>query len=354
MRDLSRPLNEVRFRVDRPQHGERLDRFLAERLSWRSRSSIQDLIRDGHVSIDRAGDPQQATIGRIRVSTALRAGQAVVVAIAEDRLSTPPEIIEGVELNILFEDEHFVAVNKPPHMAVHPSGKHLRGTLVHFLHERYRQAGGRMPDDPDPENRGRRDFLPTLCHRLDRETSGVVLSSKSAWSRKHIGKQFERREVKKSYLALVHGEVPEDEGVCEQPIGPALASEVRLKMTVRYDDGGLPSETGWKVQRRLPGFTLLEVAPRTGRQHQIRVHMAAMGHPIVGDKLYSGDDQIFLRSLRGATTDEDRGRLILGRQALHAWRLTFEHPVGNTPQTLVAPLWQDIDGTIGELLGREC
>ena len=129
----------------------------------------------------------------------------------------------------------------------------------------------------------------------------------------------------------------------DQPLGKALGSEVRLKMGVREDGEGLPSKTEWKVARRLPGHTLVQLHPLTGRQHQLRVHLAALGHPILGDKLYLGDEQIFIRSVsEEGLTQADRDFLVLDRQALHNWKLVVDHPFTGERLELVAPLFQDI------------
>jgi 23S rRNA pseudouridine1911/1915/1917 synthase len=157
-----------------------------------------------------------------------------------------------------------------------------------------------------------------------------------------MGQQFERRSIDKTYLALVAGEIAEDAGVMAQPLGKALGSEVRLKMGVREDGDGLPSRTEWKVARRLSGYTLVELHPLTGRQHQLRVHLAAIGHPILGDKLYMGDEQIFIRSVSEGITEADREFLMMDRQALHNWKLVVDHPFTGARLELVAPLFQDI------------
>lgn len=301
-------------------------------MHWRSRSGIKELIAAGAVEVLPFKDPQQAPLGAIRDGLKLRTGQEVILRVPEPgAMATPPAPDTGdVDLDVVFEDDWVVAVNKPPFVSVHPSKGHLTDSLLHRLHERHRRLHPGAAE------------VPHLCHRLDRETSGVLLAAKNALSRSRLGRQFENRSIRKTYLALVRGEVAAESGVIDLPIGPALTSGVRLKMTVRYDSDGLPALTEWSVARRAPGLTLLECRPRTGRQHQIRVHLAALGHPIVGDKLYQEDEQIFVRNLNDALTDEDRALLRLGRQALHAWRLSFEHPFTGLPTTVEAPLAADI------------
>jgi 23S rRNA pseudouridine1911/1915/1917 synthase len=331
-RDLSAPLQEWRIEVGADEHGARLDKFLAQRIRWRSRRGIQDLIAEvDAVEVLPGKDPQRATIGALRDSLKLRAGQEVVVRQANPQQEQPKQLgADPGELEVVYEDEYLLAVNKPPKISVHPSHGHLTGSLIHMIHERHRALYGETED------------MPTLCHRLDRETSGVLLTAKDQVSRTRMGQQFERRSIDKTYLALVVGELAKDAGVMEQPLGKALGSEVRLKMGVREDGDGLPSRTDWKVARRLPGYTLVELHPLTGRQHQLRVHMAALGHPIVGDKLYMGDEQIFIRSVSVGISDADRAYLMMDRQALHNWKLVVDHPFTGARLELLAPLFLDI------------
>ena len=336
-RDLTRPEREYRFEVGVPDHGTRLDLFLVARLTWRSRTGVKQWIAEGAVSVLAFKDPQGAPVGALRDGLKLRAGQEVVVRVPEPG-ALPAAAAEAAEdadaLAIVYEDDWVVAVDKPPLLSVHPSKGHLTGSLLHLLHERHRR---RYPGA---------DEVPHLCHRLDRETSGVLLAAKNALSRSRLGRQFENRTVEKTYLALVRGSVREESGAIDLPLGPALTSGVRLKMAVRFDADGQHALTEWRVAQRVSGFTLVECRPKTGRQHQIRVHLAALGHPIVGDKLYQEDEQIFVRGLQGALTPEDRALLILDRHALHAWRLRFEHPFTGLPTTVEAPPAADIAGLL--------
>ncbi|MCH2111783.1 MAG: RluA family pseudouridine synthase [Planctomycetes bacterium] len=337
-RDLSLPYIEQRFEVGEPDHGTRLDAFLAERITWRSREGIRKFIDEEMVWVEPGKDPQGAQIGGLRRGLKLRLGQEVVLRTPAPK---PPAgaVVPGLEsegLECVFEDEWLVAVNKPPSISVHPSKGHLTGSLIHLIHERHRRLY------PDAEE------VPTLCHRLDRETSGVMLCAKDQLSRTRIGRQFEARTVAKVYLALVEGHPVADEGVFDQPLGRALHSEVRLRMGVREDELGQPSCTDWFVRERLEAGdgvgprTLVELHPKTGRQHQLRVHLAAAGLPIVGDKLYGGGDQMFIRHVRGELTSEDFEFLGLDRQALHAWKLTVEHPMTGRSLEIEAPLYPDI------------
>jgi len=347
-RDLSLPFQEWRFEIGAPEVGQRLDGFLAGRLDWRSRTGVQELIEEGVVEVLPHKDVQQAPVGRIRTGLKLRLGQEVVVRVdrpgAAER-GPAPEAACGEDpttLQIVFEDEQIIAVNKEPKLNVHPSHGHLVDSVLHRLHLRHNALYGETQD------------VPTLCHRLDRETTGLLLAAKTQLSRSRLGREFEGRRVRKAYLALVEGLMEQDEGRLALALGRDYGSEVRLRIGTRPDDAAdaLPAATRWKVRERLPqtplphgpprDLTLVELYPETGRQHQLRVHLAELGHPILGDKLYLGGDEVFLRSLRHELTAEDHARLGLDHQALHSWKLAFEHPFTGEDLQLEAPLWPSI------------
>ena len=311
----------------------RLDVFLRHHLSWRSRTSIQRLIRDGYVRVARTL-PERAERGtpttERRSGRLLRHLDRVVVEIPPD-LRLPAMRSDPGGLDILFEDEDSLAVDKPADMPVHPSGRHLTGTLIQRVHALYygeEDAVARRPI--------------RLCHRLDRETSGVVLLGKGERAHRLIQQQFEGRGVEKEYLALVHGAPSDDGGTIDLALGPARASRVRLKMAVQVD--GLPSRTDWRVVERRGRVSLVSCLPRTGRQHQIRVHLAAIGHPIVGDKLYGPDEAVFERSAQGTLTDADHAALGLPRHALHSHRLVWSSPQDGSPREVESPLPADMRG----------
>jgi 23S rRNA pseudouridine1911/1915/1917 synthase len=321
-RDLSRPLEEMRILVDARQDGDRLDLTLASRLTWRSRTSIHRLIRDGFVILQgRAAKP----------AARVRAGEIIAVRIPKRPLAIVKDPPRESDIRVLYEDEWMLAVDKPPGLAVHPAGRRVTGTLIHWFHARYRR-----PEDPD------HDVVPRLLHRIDRETSGVVAASLDEGFHADVGAQFEERTVRKTYLAVVHGAPPQDEGIIDFGIGPDRRSVVHLKMEARRDGSGQPALTRYRVRRRNRSFALVELTPRTGRTHQIRVHLAALGCPLVGDKIYGPDESIFLEDLAGQISDESMGKLILGRHALHAHRLVFEHPRLRRELVLEAPLPRDM------------
>jgi 23S rRNA pseudouridine1911/1915/1917 synthase len=340
-RNLARPEErveiEVRAKDFQIRAGElsiRLDAFLQHHLPWRSRTSIQELIHDGYVALAR---PAPERGGRIdepqpvdRPGVRLREGARVVVTIPEE-LRLPALERADDELEILYEDEDLIAVDKPPFLPVHPSGRHLNDTLIQRLHARY--YAQELEDE-------RRRFAIRLCHRLDRETSGLVLCAKTRDAHRLMGTAFEERRVEKEYLAVVVGEPAEDEGLIDRPLGPSRTSEVGLKMTVAAD--GLPSRTRWRVLERHAAHALVACRPLTGRQHQIRVHLQAIGHPIVGDKLYGPDEGAFLRHLRGELGEEELERLGMRRQALHNHRLVFASPRSGERVEIVCPLASDM------------
>jgi 23S rRNA pseudouridine1911/1915/1917 synthase len=320
-RDLSRPLEQVRVLVDAQLDGLRLDVALASVLIWRSRASIRRLIEDGYVRL--AG--RRATQSR-----RVRTGETITVVVPP-RPDPDPDPGAGVEFAILHEDRWLIAVDKPAGLAVHPAGRRVAGTLIHALHRRYRRPG-------QPEH----DVVPRLLHRIDVETSGVVAVALDEQFHYLVARQFEDRLVHKTYLAVVHGRPPEREGVIELSIGPDRSSPVRLKLEARADGSGQPAETSYRTLRGNARYSLVELRPRTGRTHQLRVHMAAIGCPLVGDKIYGGDETIFLEQLRGELSDASRAKLVLDRHALHAHGLRFFHPMLDRELALAAPLPDDL------------
>jgi 23S rRNA pseudouridine1911/1915/1917 synthase len=320
-RDLSRPLESVKLLVDARGDGQRLDVALAMLLPWRSRASIQRLLAAGAVRLDGRRAP---------ASRRVRAGDTIVVDVPPDPRAAP-DATAVLPFTILYEDEWMVAVDKPPGMAVHPSGRHLAGTLIHELHRRYRRPG-------DPSH----DVVPRLLHRIDLETSGLVAVGLDEHFHQQVGRQFEGRQVEKTYLAVVRGRPPAAAGTVELGLVPDKASSVRLKLTTTSDGSGVVAVTHYRLLRANARHALLEVRPRTGRTHQIRVHMAALGCPLVGDKLYGGDERLFLQQIAGTLAAADVERLGLARHALHSHSLRFFHPRLGRELTLSAPLPGDM------------
>ena len=208
-------------------------------------------------------------------------------------------------LHVIHEDEHLLAVNKPAGLVCHPTKTDEYSSLI---------SRARLYLGPGSH--------PQLVNRLDRETSGVTLLAKDPNTARALRALFERREVRKEYLAVVHGHLTQGHGTVDAPLGQDDRSRVAIKDCVRPD--GTPAQTEFWVERRLERpFTLLRVLPHTGRKHQIRIHLAHIGHPIVGDKLYGGDEDLYLALVESRLTDEQRARLILPFHALHARTLEF-------------------------------
>lgn len=258
--------------------------------------------------------------------------EKLVLLVPEPReIEANPEPPAPSDIPIVYEDAYMLAVDKPPFLPVHPSARYRTETLIGWLHKRYRRH-----EDSS------RDIVPKLCHRIDRETSGLVLVAKDDLVRSQLGKIFEGRRVEKEYLAIVEGEVRDKRGKIDLPIAPMQSSQVLVRVEARQDGKGLPSMTEYEVISRHPGHTLVKAKPKTGRQHQIRVHFQAIGYPLVGDKIYGPDETLFLKSLESELSAEDLARLKMPRQALHAHKLRFEHPVSKKPIEIESPLPADM------------
>jgi 23S rRNA pseudouridine1911/1915/1917 synthase len=316
-RDLSLPPEEVSFLVDGAQEGDRVDLFIMERLPWRSRAEIVRWIEDGRVLV--AGERAKKKAQR------LRKGNEVVCQVPRpDEPVRHDEIAASLE--ILYEDEHLLVVNKPAGLVMHPVGKVRVNTLIQALHWRFRHG--------DPREAA---VVPKICHRLDKDTSGVLLVAKEDRARIKIQELFERRDVEKEYASVVAGIYAEDAGLIDAPIGPNPAGKVRMEMMVRPD--GDPSRTRFQVLERFAfaphgGASLVRFDLETGRQHQIRVHSASLGHPVFLDVIYGPWEPGARWPLEGDPC--------ISRQALHARRLAFDHPRTGERLTLVAPIPPDV------------
>ena len=295
------------FIVDGADAGRRLDVFLAH-ASGLSRARVQDLIERGAVLV--GGHPQKPR-------HALRIGERVTVAVPDpEPLALTPE---PIPLDILYEDEDLLVLNKPAGLVVHPGAGRTTGTLVHALLAHCRD----LPGIGGVER-------PGIVHRLDRETSGVMVVAKSETAHGSLSAQFKDRVVRKRYLALVHGTVGRETGRIEAAIGRREHDRKRMGVRIR---GGREARTAYRVLRRLADMTLVEASLETGRTHQIRVHLAHIGHPVVGDAAYGGR-----RGRRLAASDGSRA----GRQMLHAWRLGFRHPRTDAWLEFTAPIPDDL------------
>lgn len=322
--DLSVPITEFRFIVQLPEDGRRVDAVLRDHYPWRSREHFQGMIAAGDVLVNDA-PPKSAT--------RLRNGDVVRV-----RIPVPPDAPareSGDHLDVLYEDDALVAIDKPSGVVAHPTGRIRHGTLINFLHARYRRPG-----------EGDADVVPRLAHRIDRDTSGIVLVVKDRRLDALVTRAFHRREVVKTYLALVEGAPAADAGLVDRPIGPAPDAQTKLEMAVR--DDGRPSRTSWRVRERLGRHAWLELSPHTGRTHQLRVHLEHLGHPIACDHLY-GDPRPLRRSTVDPRVPVAADAIVLQRLALHAHRLELAHPVTGRPLVLESPVPRDLVAALDEL-----
>jgi 23S rRNA pseudouridine1911/1915/1917 synthase len=310
--DLSKPRRSWDLRVELPEGGMRLDRFLTKRVDWKSRNELQTLIDEGRITVN--GDVRKA-------STKLAVKDEVVIALdaaeAPDYLAIPVEVIH--------EDEALLCVNKQPGIVVHPVGRHQLMNLLSALHARYRDAS-------DPS----KDRVPHVCHRIDKDTSGCFLVAFSQAWKADVSQQFESRQVHKEYLALVHGIPSADEGA----VDGAILTEEKPYPVHSVDPRGLPARTRWRVEERFPSrdAALVRFFPETGRTHQIRVHSAHLGHPLLCDTRYGGRGPHFAK--------EGDAEPVLARCALHAARLEIRHPVTQRTIVFEAPLPADMANAV--------
>jgi 23S rRNA pseudouridine1911/1915/1917 synthase len=303
------------LRVPPEAAGMRLDIFVQTQLKRTSRTRTQAIIRRS--AFDANGHP-------LRANDRVFAEQRVL-------LWREPwdEVAVPTELPVLYEDDHLFAIAKPAGVPVHPTARYHRNTVVKLL----------------ALARNGEHF--TLAHRIDRETSGVLLLAKTREADRGIKKQLERRvTVEKRYLALTWGAPEADELRVDLPLELDPTSRLRVRMRVAHAGEGLAAATRFKVLGRARSddrsYGVIQCDLETGRQHQIRVHLAAIGCPIVGDKLYGPDPELFARGADQTLTDEDRAQLELDRHALHAQRLAFDHPILGHRIDIEAPVPQDL------------
>ena len=297
-----------RLTVTTAEARHRLDRFLAERLPDRSRSYLQKLVADGCVRVE----------GHEKLPKANRpvaAGDVVLVTFPPSVPSTLRP--EAIPLDILHEDANLIVIHKPAGMVVHPGAGAREGTLAHAILHHCKDLSGIGGVD-----------RPGIVHRLDKDTSGAIVIAKDDATHRHLAAQFQKRTVEKIYLALVLGRVRAAAGSIDAPLGRDRRQRLRISSRTDRPRDAL---THYSVLERLPRHTWLEIRPKTGRTHQIRVHMKMLGHPIAGDPLYGGRTQ--------SADDPFAGKR---RLALHALRLSFDHPRTGRRLTCEAPLPADL------------
>jgi 23S rRNA pseudouridine1911/1915/1917 synthase len=313
--------------VGADQAGQRLDAFLARLLPKYSRVQLRRVIGGGGVLVNGQGT---------KVAHRLSAGDEVAVVLPPMNAAGPNP--ENIPLDILFEDDAIIAVNKPPGMVVHPARGHWSGTLASALSFHFQQlsrVGG--------------ETRPGIVHRLDRDTSGVMVVAKTDPMHYALAAQFENRTTEKEYFAITAGVPDRDRDLIEQPIG--MHPHQREKMAIRAGHStSREATTFYEVSERFTGFAAVKVLPKTGRTHQIRVHLAHVGCPVLCDKLYGGRASItrgeLRRHLPHGPHAEDDGEVALFRQALHAQRIKLAHPATGEPIEFTAPLPADLQAVL--------
>ncbi len=280
-------------------HGVRLDHFLVQMIAGSSRARIAAAVRAGSIVLNGTA---------VKAGHRLKGGDLIVGQLAVEPAGAATPHAQPVDFSVLYEDEALLVVAKPPGLVVHPGSGNRDGTLINGLLHRFRELAG-VGDVARPG----------IVHRLDKDTSGVLVVARTAAVHRHLVKAFKERLVDKTYLALVHGVPEKPQGAVEAPIGRHPVH--RQKMAVRPVDGRA-AVSRWRVLQVFHHTSLLEVTIETGRTHQIRVHLAAIGHPVAGDRLY------------GSNRKNER----FPRQLLHAWRLRFAHPVTGESLSFEAPL----------------
>jgi len=321
--DHQESLRHLTIRVGDNLKDRRIDKYLHGRFSHVSRRSMQEAIKTGLVQVN----------GRtVKCSHQVSAGETIDLVLPE---SPPREITpEDLPLHVLYEDQDLIVINKQAGIVVHPARGNLHGTLVNALaHYSDRLSGGLG------------EFRPGIVHRLDRDTTGVMVVAKTDAAQWKIARQFERRQVEKVYLAIVHGTPDLDADRINAPLG--AHPTIREKHAIRPEIGK-QAVTTYEVIETFRGFSLLKLSPKTGRTHQVRVHLSYIKHPVVADQTYGGK-RVYPWQLedREPAVEEP----VIARCALHAWTIGFTHPTSGRPVRFEAPLASDMQ-TLLEMLRR--
>ena len=314
-----------RIRVKSSDEDKRLDVLVASLLSDCTRTFAAGLIVAEHIQVD--GQPKKP-------GYRVKSGQKI------SGLIPPPDTVEfkpePIPLDILYEDDHVIVVNKQPGLVVHPAPGHFSGTLVNGLLYHCSDLGGIGGE-----------LRPGIVHRLDKDTSGTMIVAKNDAAHHNLSRQFKSRQIKKEYLALVHGVLRTATGSVKLPIGRHPVDRKRMSTV---SPKGRTAETVWRIKEKFQGFTLLSLDLKTGRTHQIRVHCAALRHPIVGDKVY-GPRKLEKTIVRAHKRPDKLLQVLksVKRQMLHAWRLSFTHPHSVKTISLESPLPEDMTGLIDSI-----
>jgi 23S rRNA pseudouridine1911/1915/1917 synthase len=311
----------LRFLVPSEYAGQRLDRFVQNRMPRLTRTRAQKIVRSSAFRLDGT---------RRRPSDLVRSGETVYLV--RERFAEPET---PLHFGVVHQDDTVLVVDKPAGLPMHPTATYHKNTLSYLLRQSYE---------------ARAEFVPRIAHRLDRETSGAVLCARTLPAERELKRAFERHEIEKSYVAIVAGAPPEDSGDITLSISPVREG---LHVLMEVNPDGLSAFTHYEVLARTPQHAWLALFPRSGRQHQLRVHLAAVGCPIVGDKLYGPErEAAFLEYIETGLTPELVARLGHPRQALHAHTLDFLHPETRQRFRAVAPIPQDMTDLWTRLSGN--
>ena len=315
----------VDLNVNAKTEGIRLDQYLVSVFPGYSRSVFQKVIDATAVTVN--GNPAKA-------SYRVHGGDHIRMWLPAPAHDVPEP--EDIPLEVLYEDEFLAVIDKPADMVVHPAKGHWSGTLVNALQFRFGQLSHLSGD-----------YRPGIVHRLDRDTSGVILIAKDEQAHRDLSYQFEHRKVFKEYLAITAGVLDRDSDYIERRIAHHRHDRVKMAVTDE-DDDGKEACSYYEVIERFRGFTFCRIQPRTGRTHQIRVHLASVGCPVLADKAYGGRDCLRLSDLVPGL-DPDADQVLMPRQALHAGRLRFQHPRTRQMIEAEAPLPVDFQTTLAAL-----
>jgi 23S rRNA pseudouridine1911/1915/1917 synthase len=321
-------LTRFEHTVVEQEHGERVDAVCALLLDAYSRVFLRKVIQEGGATVN--GEV-------VKPSFRVRTGQCIALMLPPPPVDGPQP--EAIELQVIYEDDALIAIDKPPGMVVHPAKGNWKGTLASALAYRFQQ----LSDVGGPTR-------PGIIHRLDRDTSGVILVAKTNAVHMKLSEQFEQRSILKEYLAISVGKIEFDRDAIRQPIGPHPYQ--RDKMAIRKDHPeSRDAETLYEVVERFRGFCLVRLHPKTGRTHQIRVHLDHIGAPVLCDRLYAGHARITRGEIRrrlvhGLPPQPGDDQVVLERQALHAHRIQFQHPLAGSQIELVSPLPADMQETL--------
>lgn len=316
----------VTLTVEARAHGWRVDHYLGRLFPNYSRALFQRAIQQEHVLVNGLS---------VKSSRRLRVNDRILVQLPKEPDGSL--VPEDLPIEVLYEDDSLIVVNKPADMVTHPGRANYTGTLaaaLQFHFDKLSDAAGLL--------------RPGIVHRLDRDTTGVIVIAKDNTVHHRLSGQFERRTVSKEYRAIVRGVISADADVIDTHV--KVHPKVREKMIVCGEEGNARrAVTRFEVIERFRGFTYVRLLPETGRTHQLRVHLRHIGHPIIADRLYSGQREFRLSELTTDKTNVDEDVTLIARQALHAMRLRLRHPVTDQPMCWEAPLPQDMQQTLAAI-----